>query len=724
MSTTSSIDKTTSLVSLIQEILLSEPAGLTSRDIAHRLVLVQAPYSSSSSSTFIKRVQRILSMYNVAAKNSRGGCFRFSHDNNVWQLSQGQYNHYRPSSHHPKKLPSFQLSRNTSQTTTTQTPTPSTSSLSIISSRVGSSLTTGIMEQVSTWRTGADTDDDDEASLEIYSNPPLNRGSYPSQESRESSNLSGGSLLNGMEILPTLHQLQFPQHPLEHSDDQDLYHTHPNQQYSNIMPPPSSTVSSFRRHSVSSHRDRASSSRPNRQSLDESGGDQFVPGSNRPNFHSTTVEILARGIRQLESTSKGGMAAASDREQGNNNHSNNHSNNSSGFPSPRTTVPSPGIQPIPAFVQPPHQGSSRGDSDSHNRQSSGQGRPLSSPNHNESPHQRNHSRSFGDVDDLLDEDEPMLRPEPVRPKFKHPSRTVKEDPRLRDLGASLQKSLSFNGGDEYQSILDEEELRDHRQSSLQPPRGRHHPYLPRPFRDESSGQRGGPSGQTRGQIEANFRRKGKARAFDPHDDDLQLVSKTPVLLSAINASQTNILSELQNVQRQNERDLVHFRNELYGSLQVAFSTLADQVGSVGKAVTDSETKQMESIQQLGTTIGSAMGEIFAKMTETFQQNQLQQPYMRYQQPPPIRQTSPFVGQSLQNTLSGPFSHAFSTAGSVSGGQSSNWRRNDYTIAREEEEGDEDDDHGRGKRRAVERPLSSSGNRRTVNRPRQEFDEKH
>ncbi|KAG0033492.1 hypothetical protein BGZ81_008319 [Podila clonocystis] len=507
------------------------------------------------------------------------------------------------------------------------------------------------MEQVSTWRTGADTDDDDEASLEIYSNPPLNRGSFPSQESRDSSNLSGGSLLNGMEILPTLHQLQFPQHPLEHPDDLDLYRTYPNQHYSNIMPPPSSTVSSFRRHSVSSHRDRASSSRPNRQSLDESGGDQFVPGSNRPNFHSTTAEILARGT-------------------------------------------------------------------------SGQGRPLSSPNHNESTHQRNLSRSFGDVDDLLDEDEPMLRPEPVRPKFKHASRIVKEDPRLRDLGASLQKSLSFNGDDEYGSILDEEELRDHRQSSLQPPRGRHHPYLPRPLRDESSGQRGGPSGQTRGQIEANFRRKGKARAFDPHDDDLQLVSKTPVLLSAINASQTNILSELQNVQRQNERDLVHFRNELYGSLQVAFSTLADQVGSVGKAVTDSEASQKESIQQLGASIGSAMGEVFAKMTETFQQSQWQQPYMRYQQPPPIRQTSPFVGQSLPNALSGPFSHAFSTAGSVSGGQSSNWRRNDYVIPREEDEEDEEDDHGRGKRRAVERPLSSSSNRRTVNRPRREFDEKH
>lgn len=670
-------------------------------------------------------------MYNVAAKNSRGGCFRFSHDNNVWQLSQGQYNHFRgsPSPHHPKKLPSFQLSRNTSQTTTTQTPTPSTSSLSIISSRVGSSLTTGIMEQVSTWRTGADTDDDDEASLEIYSNPPLNRGSYPSQESRDSSNLSGGSLLNGMDILPTLHQLQFPQHPLEHPDDQDLYRTYPNQQYSNVMPPPSSTVSSFRRHSLSSHR--ASSSRPNRQNLDESGGDQFVPGSGRPNFHLATAEILARGVRQLESTSKsGGIAAVSDREQGNN--TNNHSNNNSGFPSPQTTVPSPGIQPIPTFVQPSHQGSSRGESDSHNRQTSGQSghRPLSSPNHNESTHQRTLSRrSIGDVEDLHDEDEPMLRPEPVRPKFKYPSRIVKEDPRLRDLGASLQKSLSFNGDDEYQSVLDEEELRDrdHRHSSLQPPRGRHHPYLPRPLRDEFSG-RGGPSGQTRGQIEANFRRKGKGRAFDPHDDDLQLISKTPVLLSAINASQTNILSELQNVQRQNERDLVHFRNELYGSLQVAFSTLADQVGSVGKAVSESEANQKESIQQLGASIGSAMGEVFAKMTETLQQSQWQQqqqPFIQrhQQQQIPIRQTSPFVGGSLPNSLSGPFSHAFSTAGSVSGGQSSNWRRNDYAIPREEEE-DEEDDHGRGKRRAVERPLSSSGNRRTINRPRREFDEKH
>lgn len=42
------------IVSAIQDILLAEPTGLTSREIAHRLVLKQAPYSTQSSGAFIK----------------------------------------------------------------------------------------------------------------------------------------------------------------------------------------------------------------------------------------------------------------------------------------------------------------------------------------------------------------------------------------------------------------------------------------------------------------------------------------------------------------------------------------------------------------------------------------------------------------------------------------------------------------------------------------------
>ncbi|KAG0252912.1 hypothetical protein BGZ95_006496, partial [Linnemannia exigua] len=261
MSTSSSSsDKTTLLVSAIQDILLAEPTGLTSRDIAHRLVLKQAPYSTQSSGIFIKRVQRLLSVYNSGVRTNKGSCFRYNHDAGLWMINSSD----SPSPKTlPKKLPSFQLSRNTTQTTTTMTPSQSESSLSVISSVVGSSLTTGIMDQVRTWRTGVDTDDDDEASLEIGSSYP----SYPSQVSRDESFVSGRSVLNGIEMQPTLH-LQFPQHPLDQPfQESDLYHQ---SSYSDIMPPPSS---GYRRHSVSSHQQRPVFNKAGRNIQDDAAGD-------------------------------------------------------------------------------------------------------------------------------------------------------------------------------------------------------------------------------------------------------------------------------------------------------------------------------------------------------------------------------------------------------------------------------------------------------------------
>ncbi|KAF8937950.1 hypothetical protein BGZ58_001881 [Dissophora ornata] len=578
------------------------------------------------------------------------------------------------------------------------------------------------MEQVSTWRTGADTDDDDEASLEIYSNPSMNRSSFPSQVSRGESHASGGSLLNGMEIMPTLHQLQFPQHPLD--------------QQSDIMPPPSSTTSGYRRHSVSSHQQRPFG-RIKRPSQDENFGDQFVPSTTRSSYHAMTAEILSRSARQAESRLFGTMATATDGpgDQG----STHTPVSKSGFPSPQSTAPSPRVPPVQNFIQPSQAGSTRGDGETHHRHSSSHsGQFRLSPNQLE----RQRSQSRRSVDEVEDEDDPMQRESSRQPHAPSP-RFMKEDPRLRDLGVTLQKTLSFNGDDEYQDMhRDEEPYANHGR----PVTSRHHPYQPR-LRAESSAHRLHSERHLQRPHVENFirDRKGKGRAVE-REEDREILGKTPLLLNAINTSQTNILSELQTAQRLNQDELAHFREELYASLQLAFTRLADQVEGVGRAVVSVENAQREAVQQLGMSIGSAMGDGFSKMTETIQQQiqqQIQQafqPFQSHSRPASIRQASPFpAGQNQSlglSAVSGP--NAFSAYGgfgsgvgssrqgfgSAYGGRDSGiWKRSDQSQHEDRDNHDEDDDehHGRGKRRAVERPRSTSGSRRTVDRPRREFE---
>ncbi|KAF9208788.1 hypothetical protein BGZ49_007538 [Haplosporangium sp. Z 27] len=607
-------------------------------------------------------------------------------------------------------------------TTTDMTPTPSASSLSVISSAVGSSLTTGIMEQVRTWRTGADTDDDDEASLEIYSNPSLNRSSFPSQFSRGESQGSGGSLLNGIEIMPTL-QLQFPQHPLVAPDDSNLFNQ--SVTYSDIMPPPSSTTSGYRRHSMSSHQQRPGFNRMKRPSQEDNSGDQFVPSTTRSPFQAITADILSRSVRQSESRFQGGIATSMD-SQGDK--ASSYTVNKSGFPSPQSTTPSPRVAPIQIMS-----GSIRGDGETL-RHSSSQPAPFRiSPNQLENSRQRSQSRRS--LDEVEDEDDPMQR-DASRQPFAPSPRFMKEDPRLRDLGVTLQKSLSFNGDDEYQDLQqrNEEPLTSNTRSHG----GRHHPYQARP-RPDAASQRMHSQGQ-RTQFE-NFiqSRKGKARATE---EDRETVGKTPVLLNAINTSQTNILSELQTAQRLNQEELAHFREELYASLQFAFTKLSDQVEGVGRAVASVESAQRDTAQQLGLSVGSAMGDGFTKMSETIQQQiqfHIQQALQPYQinpsRPASIRQGSPFstsysqslgpptIASSNAYTSYGGFGSAIGGSRQNFGGRNAAWRRSDSDLleSRDDHEEEEEEDNGRGKRRAVERPRSTSGSRRTIDRPRREFE---
>ncbi|KAG0287300.1 hypothetical protein BGZ97_007143 [Linnemannia gamsii] len=725
MSTSSSSsDKTTLLVSAIQDILLAEPTGLTSRDIAHRLVLKQAPYSTQSSGAFIKRVQRLLSVYNSGVRTNKGSCFRYNHDAGLWMMNSSSD---MPSPKTPpKKLPSFQLSRNTTQTTTTMTPSQSESSLSVISSVVGSSLTTGIMEQVSTWRTGLDTDDDDEASLEIGSSYP----SYPSQVSRDesfASGQSGRSLLNGIEMQPTLH-LQFPQHPLDQPfQEADLYHP---SSYSDIMPPPSS---GYRRHSVSSHQHRPGFSKIGRNNQDDPAGDQFVP-NNRSSYHGMT-DILSRSMRQPEARFQGGMAISGEHrssDQG----SNHAPINRSGFPSPQTSTPSPRAQSAHAFAQP---GFTRGDQgETHRRHSSTHSAQLRlSPNQVEGSRSRTQNRRS--MDDLAYEDDPMQR-EMSRSIHAPSPRLMKEDVRLRDLGASLQKSLSFNGDDDRSDILEDVESYPPPQRPMRPHPVRHHPYQ---VRQRMEPQRGQPARPTRPPLDNILRdRKGKGRATERMEDDREVLSKTPVLLNAINTSQTNLLSELHKVQRANQEELAHFREEIYSSLQVAFTKLADQVEGVGRSVDNVENTQKDTVRQLGESIGNAMGDVFNRMTETLQQQMQQQMQLHQQQqqhqqpfqnfgypsrPAPIRQASPFPsGGSLPNSYS-------SSQGGFGGGGGGNrptfgqggrdgWKREQEAYEHPDDDEDDEEAYGRFKRRAVERPRSTSGSNKTITKPRKEFED--
>ncbi|KAF9928496.1 hypothetical protein FBU30_002345 [Linnemannia zychae] len=727
MSTSSSSsDKTTQLVSAIQEILLAEPTGLTSRDIAHRLVLKQAPYSTQSSGSFIKRVQRLLSVYNTDVRTSKGNCFRYNHEAGLWMLNSSDLSSPKGI---PKKLPSFQLSRNTTQTTTTMTPSQSESSLSVISSVVGSSLTTGIMEQVSTWRTGLDTDDDDEASLEIGSSYP----SYPSQVSRDESFASGRSLLNGIEMQPTLN-LQFPQHPLDQPfQEPDIYHP---SSYSDIMPPPST---GYRRHSVSSHQ-RSGIGKAGRNNQDDTSGDQFVP-NNRFSYHGMTADILSRGIRQPEPRYQGGMATSGEHrlsDQG----SNHILANKSGFPSPQTSTPSPRAQSVHTFTQP---GFVRGDQvETHRRHSSTHSAQLRlSPNQLENSRPRAQNRRS--MDELGYEDDPMQR-ETSRSIHAPSPRVMKEDMRLRDLGASLQKSLSFNGDDDRSDIHEDVEVYPPLQRPMRSHSIRHHPYQ---MRQRMESQRGQIARLSRPPLDNIFRdRKGKGRAPDRAEDDRDHFSKTPVILNAINTSQTNILSEIKNIQRSNQEEIAHFREEIYSSLQVAFTKLADQVEGVGRSVDNAEAAQKDTVRQLGESIGSAMGDVFSRMTESLQQS-MQQQYQIHQQqqlqqqsfqgighpsrPASIRQASPFPSNgSLPNSFSSQGGYIQSAGGGGGGGGGNRqmfgqggrdgWKREQDMYEYQDDDEDDEETYGRYKRRAVERPRSTSGSNKTITRPRKEFED--
>ncbi|KAF9578006.1 hypothetical protein BGW38_006446, partial [Lunasporangiospora selenospora] len=293
------------------------------------------------------------------------------------------------------------------------------------------------MEQVKTWRAGGETDDDDEASLELYSNPPRHRASFPSQDSRDESFMSGGSVLNGMDILPTLHQLQFPQHPLEHPDDSDIFSLSQGIGR-NSMPPPSSTASAYRRHSISSHQQRPVMARPNRLSQDESVGDQFVPSAARSTFQAMTADILARNIRQPENRFKSpGVSTTNDPGR-------RSPVNNSGFPSPQMTIPSPRAIPAQGFIRPSHSGSIRGDPNEHHQRHPSLSSQLRlSPNQLENVRSRSQGRRSMDEQDHIES--PLDRKAVRRTPPQTLPRGSKEDPRLRDLGATLQKSLSFNG---------------------------------------------------------------------------------------------------------------------------------------------------------------------------------------------------------------------------------------------------------------------------------------
>ncbi|KAG0045035.1 hypothetical protein BGZ83_009723 [Gryganskiella cystojenkinii] len=716
------------------------------------------------------------------------------------------------SSSRPKRMQPFHFSRNTTATTLTSamTPTPSNSSLSFISSHAGSSLTSGIMEQVSTWRTGEDSDDDDEASLEIYSNP-RNRSSFPSQESRGDSYGSNDSMLNGIEIQPTLHQLQFPQHPLDQHEDLNV----PFQSSSrnDIMPPPSST-SSHRRYSGSSHLQRPNFSSRSQNRLsgqllqEDNTGDQFVPNAvnSRPQvpaYQALAAEILARGsyptdLRLLGGAAgvSGGMVAALD----NNDQSFvSGSANVSGFPSPLTTAPSPrGQGPNSIFQQqqhqaqqqqhqpfqpqPSHAGSIRGATEPMDtrRTPSGGGSAQSrfSPNHLENLRSRNPSRRSmdglegggGGGDD--DNDNMMRRHqrETSRP-FVRPGLTNTKD--LNDLGRSLQKSLSFNGDDEYQATL-----RDDPPFARPDGRGqvRHHPYLQRARADNPL-----PPQRTqhpvrnpaRQEAENNFRdRKGKARALGSDHDQQEEddPTRTPVVLSAINTAQTNILSELMSLQQKSQNDMAHFRQEMYSSLQMAFTKLSDQVMQVGQTVNQAENSQRESVSDLGRNMAEVMSGAIDRMSESLQQQfhhqferqqqmnqqhqqrfpqshsppqQQQQQYpqqqSQQQQQPGIHSFSPTSrsarqGASYSQPFAGPSSSPY-PSGSINGGgmagaggqdnrrHSANWREYTAPVFDDDDPEDEDADieaqHNRGKRRAISRPRSAAEVLRPVNRPRRD-----
>ncbi|KAG0274924.1 hypothetical protein BGZ96_004031 [Linnemannia gamsii] len=273
--------------------------------------------------------------------------------------------------------------------------------------------------------------------------------------------------------------------------------------------------------------------------------------------------------------------------------------------------------------------------------------------------------------------------------------------RLRDLGASLQKTLSFNGDDDISDIHEDVEFYPPPQRPMRPHPVRHHPYQ---VRQRIEPQRGQPARSARSPLDNIFRdRKGKGRATERVEDDREVLSKTPVLLNAINTSQTNLLSELHKVQRANQEEIAHFREEIYSSLQVAFTKLADQVEGVGRSVDNVENTQKDTVRQLGESIGNAMGD-----------------------------ASPFPsGGSLPNSYSSS-QGGFGGGGGGGGGGSRPafgqggrdvWKREQEAYEHQDDDEDDEEAYGRFKRRAVARPRSSSGSgSKTITKPRKEFED--
>ncbi|KAF9927433.1 hypothetical protein BGZ65_006762, partial [Modicella reniformis] len=347
----------------------------------------------------------------------------------------------------------------------------------------------------------------------------------------------------------------------------------------------------------------------------------------------------------------------------------------SGFPSPQSTAPSPRIPPVQNFIQPlqsPSPAPVWGDSETHHRHSSSHSGQLRlSPNHLENSRQRSLSRRSME-EGLKDEDEPMQR-ESSRPPQAPSPRFSKEDTRLRDLGASLQKSLSFNGDDELQEMQRDDE----RYMNLgRNPIVRHHPYKARPRAEPSSQRPQRPAHVVDNLIRD---RRGKNRVVE---EDREIMGKTPVLLNSINTSQTNILSELQTLQRLNQEELAHFREELYASLQLAFTRIADQMEGVGRAVVAIENSQKEQIQRLALSIGATMGENFNNMTESLQQQIQMQGQSRIQQGRQPYQAS----CSRPSSIAGLPTSSGSRQAPFGGSGNNSWRRSDPNPA-----GDYDDD---------------------------------
>ena len=229
-----------------------------------------------------------------------------------------------------------------------------------------------------------------------------------------------------------------------------------------------------------------------------------------------------------------------------------------------------------------------------------------------------------------------------------------------------------------------------------------------------------------------------------------------------------------NLQQKSQNDMAHFRQEMYSSLQMAFTQLSDQVLQVGQTVNQAENSQRESVSDLGRNMAEVMSGAIGRMSESLQQqfqhqferqqlmnqqhqprfpqshsppqqqqHQQQQQYpqqqqqQQQQQQPGFRSFSPpsrsaRQGASYSQPFAGPSSSPY-PSGSVHGGadgtgagqdnrrHSAGWREYVAPVYDDNDLEDEDADieaqHNRGKRRAIERPRSATEVLRSVNRPR-------